>query len=320
MSSVVVGFSVNPEISYEYAEMPGEKGALNSFNVSLSGTSVNVASALKSLGHNSLLMVPSEGQESDAGYIFERVLRRSELTHVRLNVLDSTPLAVYPVNGDRKGQCLLYGRKGVLTKDPSRIERAIKEVCSFNGLWRIATGVDIGMTTLAWNLLGDEKNFRVLSPHWTLCKNSDFRNFTLAGSPLERCDVLVLNKLEFEEFLQRSEEDLHAFGVRLIIVTEGESGGRFSLCNDATGGVVRFGKYEAVHSTTRTFSVGAGDWFLGGFVSRLMEAEEGGLATSFASMPFEVVQDACSFGAKVAGVKVTMKGGSNGPTRSQVAC
>jgi hypothetical protein len=50
-----------------------------------------------------------------------------------------------------------------------------------------------------------------------------------------------------------------------------------------------------------------------------MEAEDEGVGVSFATLPFEAIQEACNFGARVAGSKVAMRGGSNGPTRADLA-
>lgn len=315
---VTIGFSVNPEIYYEYAESLGEKGALDSFTISLAGTSANVATALKNFGYNPLLVVPCEDGESDTdtGHLLEVALRQSRLTHVRLPVLEQTPLAIYPVNEDRQG-CLLYGRKGLLTHNSQKLARAIEEIGSYDGHWRIATGVDPGVALLAWHLLGEEKGLRVLSPNYALCHNPDFSGLSLDKSPLSRCDLLIVNRFEFET-LGRPKEIIHGLGVSLIIITDGERGGRFSVCNEATDGVIRLGTYQAVQPPSRAFSIGAGDWFLGGFVTRVMDMKAEDEALSLATLPFKVIQEACDFGARVAGFKVAMRGGSSGPTRAEL--
>ena len=311
---VTIGFSVNPEISYEYADSVGEKGALDSFTVSLSGTSANVATALKRLGGNPLLVVPSEKGESDASHLLDLALRRSGLTTARINILDQTPLAVYPVNGHREGRSLLYGRKGTLSTQSKRIERAVREIESYNGLWRIATGVDPGFAPLAWHLLGEKSSFRVFSPNLILCRHPEF---SLLKSLLSRSDLLIINKLEFET-LGRSESFIHELGVSLIVVTDGEKGGRFSLKNQTTGAVIKSGKYAAEQPTAPIFPIGAGDWFLAGLATSIMEAEDAGLFQSLDAVPLQAVEEACSFGAKVAGLKVTMRGGSAGPKREEL--
>jgi hypothetical protein len=226
-------------------------------------------------------------------------------------------MAVYPI-GDRRGSTsALYGRKGERSSDPELLRKALEKIIGFDGQWRFATAVNEDFLIPANCLLGEKPGFRVFGPNQTLCQDERFRTFSLSRSPINRCDLLIFNRFEFET-LGRTIEEIHDQGVSVVVVTDGAEGGVFSLRN-STGEAT--GSYEAVKPPegSELFLIGAGDWFLGGLASYLVShIENGGRGMSLLTMPSEVLQEACNFGAKVASRKITMRGGSNGPTRADL--
>lgn len=318
---ITIGFSVNPEITFGYTDQAGKKGTLDFLSVSLSGSSANVARCLMNMGHNPLLIVPSETGDSDEANLLERALRKAGLLNVRLELMQQTPLAIYPI-GDRRGSTsALYGRRGVRADKPELFQKALEQITGFDGKWRLATSINEDFLSLASHLLGEEKGFRIFGPNQMLCRNERFRSFSLPASPMSRCDLLIFNRFEFET-LGRTFEEIHREGVSAVVVTNGAEGGNFSLCNASTEGKPTLGAYKAVKppAGAELFLVGAGDWFLGGLTSHLVNhVETSEKGTSLLSMPFDILQESCNFGARVASKKIVMKGGSNGPIFADLA-
>jgi len=107
---------------------------------------------------------------------------------------------------------------------------------------------------------------------------------------------------------------LHKLGVSLIIVTKGEKGGFFSLCNQATSNKEETFYFDSVKpKDKKTFFVGLGDCFNAAFHVKMFESD-----FSFKNVTPGHVLQACNFAAKVAAVKINKEGASNVPTLEEI--
>lgn len=300
--NISIGFSVNPEITLSVSENAGQKGYLNNLEINLSGSSTNVATCLKNMGYNTNLLVPVEKGGSDLSKIMDIALDKCGLNHTKMNLLSKSSVAVFPVNeiGDSK----IYGKKGVIEDDFPLIQKAKSDIDLLTPGWRIATGVDKNFFELTEHFFSKEENFsrRILGPHHTVCDNP-----LIMERLLRKSDMLILNKYEFSK-MNSSLREVHNLGVSLVIITDGENGGMFSFLN--RNNIARVGKWDSVlPSEGPVYTIGAGDWFHGAFLSYLFKE-----VSSVKKPTFKLIKQACNFAAKVASKKIKIQGGSSGPT------
>jgi len=116
----------------------------------------------------------------------------------------------------------------------------------------------------------------------------------------------VLNQHEFRQTSMELSE-LHACGPKIVVVTHDKEGGKFSF----NYGVCC--KFNPISFPGGVFETGAGDWFLGGLISELIKLKE-----SVFSVKPDQLKTVIDFAARVAGKKVTIPGGGNGPSRHQL--
>lgn len=292
----VVGFAVNPEVVAEFDSRQGdEKLPLQSFHIDLSGSSADVAIALKSLGRAPLLLGLVGRESSDEDFLLSSVLRRSAIPFHGIPILDRTSIAVLPI--DRGGKSRVAGRRGnIIDELVSGVGETIRSYVGGSNNFRIATGVRINEVPLALELFkGAGEGCCVLNPNIALCEEVKiFRTL------LRETDVLVINEHEFKKTGFHSIDEIHGFGPKTVIVTEAKRGG---VCSHHG----KFIRYDAVNIPDKdTYLPGAGDWFLGGFLSVFK--------SNITEASPSTISSALNFAAKVSGIKVTMRGAANGPT------
>jgi len=294
----VVGFSVNPEVVAEFdTNMGDEKLPLLDFRVDLSGSSADVAIALRNMGRSPLLIGVVGAKEGDEDLLLRAALKRSAVPFHGLNLLDRTSMALLPV--DRSGKSRVVGRRGnVLPELMSEAESSAASCVADPETFRIATGVRSCEARLVHAMFrGSAPGYRVLNPNIALCKEKE-----VFLRLLRETDMLVVNEHEHQEMGMPHPSELHDFGVATVLVTRAIRGG---YCSHQGVGV----HYDAVvYPDAKTYLPGAGDWFLGGLLSTF----DGAL--NDASPAF--MKEALCFAATVAGKKVTMSGAGNGPTKT----
>lgn len=279
--------------------MGDEKLPLLGFRVDLSGSSADVAIALRNMGRSPLLLGLVGRETGDEDLLLRAVLERNAIPFEGLRLLDRTSIAVLPV--DRSGKSRVVGRRGnILPELMEDAESSVGVRVGSSETFRIATGVRSCEARLVHALFkGAAPGFRVLNPNIALCKEKE----TLL-SLLRETDVLIVNENEYQEMGMPHPSELHAFGPGTVIVTWATRGG---ICSHRGTQI----QYVAVNCPgEKTYLPGAGDWFLGGFLS----AFDG--SVSEATPVF--MKDALTFAAIVAGKKVTMSGAGNGPTKSSL--
>ncbi len=302
--NAVVGFSVNPELELAVESTPGPKKVLRSMSFCLSGSSGNVAMALKRLGSRPHLLglVATNHGENLEDKLLGEAIRQSRVLFMPIRVLSQTNVCVIPVIGKANG--VLWGKRNRIVH--SAVPKALQDLAKPEigvgpHTFTVVTGLRAVEIVFAKTLLSKAQNgFRVLNAKDTLCGSRDFKKI------LPLVDLLVLNHREFGETGMTLSE-LHSCGPRIVVVTHDKKGGMFSFRSGYRS------QFQPVTFTGGKFETGAGDWFLGALVSELITLRE-----SVSGVKPEQFQAVVDFAAKVAGRKITMTGGGNGPTRSQL--
>ncbi|MBI3305926.1 hypothetical protein HYZ82_02195 [Candidatus Nomurabacteria bacterium] len=286
----------------------------------LSGSSGNVAMALKKLGGNPHLLgltgpgyVTRGCHETLADHLLYEALERSKIHFISLPVLTQTNTCVIPVVGQTNG--VSWGKRNRIVH--AAVPRALEDIrmvwdifksrkIDVENTFTVVTGLRAVEMVFAKTLLSRVQNgFRVLNAKDTLCGRKEFKQI------LPLVDLLVLNQYEFNRTGMGLQE-LNDWGPKLVVVTCDKKGGFFYFSSFPRGRWFPI-SFPAVSFPGGRFETGAGDWFLGALVSELIRIGK----TIFTVEP-EEFQQVVNFAAKVAGKKITMPGGGNGPTRSQL--
>ncbi|MFN4181387.1 MAG: carbohydrate kinase family protein, partial [Candidatus Paceibacteria bacterium] len=171
--------------------------------------------------------------------------------------------------------------------------------------WRILTGILPAEVELGINFFGTQKSVNILTPNSSLCKDGENLNRLLNRTQMlvsnldEHCDMMdSLNLAEISK--------IHKHGPKLVIVTDEERGGFFSLRGQT-------GRFHAKAFPGESYPTGAGDWFLSGLVAWYRE-----MSITPENISLEALNDAIEFATTVAGKKVLMPGGTRGPLRSEI--
>jgi|GEM_PF-1059402 len=301
----VVGFSVNAELELAVKDTPGPKKVLKRMDFCLSGSSGNVVMALKKLGSRPHLLglVTARSQKTLADKLLGEAIVQNKVSFTPIRVLSQSNICVIPVVGDTNG--VLWGKRNQIVRSAiPKALRAIQRLGSGVGpnTFTVITGLRAVEVVFAKTLLEmTQTGFRVLNAKDTLCERMDFERI------LPLVDLLVLNRYEFNETGMELSE-LHGFGrPKIIVVTDDEKGGMFSFHSGHKS------HFKPVSFRGGRFETGAGDWFLGAMISELVR-----LRKSVDTVSLKEFQGVVDFAAKVAGKKITMPGGGNGPTRFQL--
>jgi hypothetical protein len=307
--NAVVGVSVNSEFELVVKDASGSKKELDmSLCPCPSGSSGNTNGAIRRLGGNSHLVGLVEvnydqEEETLESLLLKRVIKQGGVSFTPVPVLSKTNVAAIPIIKGINGE--VWGKKGKIIHSmvPSALQ-ILKgpSVRIGPNTFSVVTGLRKVELPFAKALLDrTEAGFRVLNAKATLCAISrEFKKI------LKLVDLLVLNRREFEETGMELSE-LYDCGPKLTIVTDDSDGGMFS-----------FGRYEErlfkpVCFPGGKFETGAGDWFLGALISEFIR-----LKKSTKTIELGEFENAINFAARVAGKKITIPGGGNGPSRHQL--
>lgn len=301
--TALVGFSANAELRTKYDRMnPHKKGRLDLFEADLCGTSANVARAINKLGQSSKLLALTGVNGDLETHMLGWVLQNFSLPYSEFPILNQSHIAILPIDGFNDP--ITFGKKGTI--ETSKIEETLVKIKMERGQWRIATGVRPAEIILVEELFGRHTGFRSLNPRQELVE--DRISFLRI---LKKTDFLVMNHSEYDACRTTSVAELHQYGPRLIIVTQREFGGMFSLSGFLPE---RFDVCtDFVSPEIQICNPGSGDWFNAAFHVRCME-----LGKSINTLDIKDVRECVKFAARVAGKKVTMPGAANGPTKQDL--
>ncbi len=299
--TITIGFSVNPElvVTCDPIQEGAEKVTGHSFQIGFSGSSANVATVLNNMGYNPTVLGLTGPGSHEFDSLFDIALKKTNLAFKRIPILEHSNVGFKLQTGITKTPIISF--KSAIVTD--RISQELSGITQSNGDWRIATGVTIEQIELIKTLLGDKQGYRSLSPHKTLCEYTDK---TILSNLLQCSDLLILNKIEFEA-CNMTFKYIHSLGTQLIIVTDAENGGIYSMRGTP-------GKFKANLVTGEIQFIGAGDWFHGSFVTYCLDKEK-----NLLSLTKDDIDKALWFAATVASKKIQMGGGgSHGPTRADI--
>ncbi|MFA6257443.1 MAG: PfkB family carbohydrate kinase [Candidatus Paceibacterota bacterium] len=301
----VIGVSVNPEMELVIENTPGPKKVLKCMTCCLSGSSGNTATAIKCLGGcpHLLGLVSAYEKEDVADVLLRSAVLKGKVPFTAIPILSETNHAIIPVIGESNDE--VWGKKGDIVH--SELPQALRilagpEIGIGPQTFVVITGLRAVEILFAKALLSQakvKKGFRVLNAKDTLCANKEFKKI------LPLVDLLVLNKREFEE-TGMGFSQIHKCGPKIVVVTHDKEGGIFSFSNYRIS-------FKPVSFSGGRFETGAGDWFLGAMISELVRLRE-----SVLTIQLKQFMGVINFAARVAGKKITMAGGGNGPSRHQL--
>ena len=313
----VVGVSVNSEFELIVKDTLGPKKELDmSLCPCPSGSSGNTDGAIRILGGNSHLLGLVEvnyGQEEEAleSLLLKRVVKQSGASFTPIPVLSNTNIAAIPIVEGKNGE--VWGKKGQVV--PSTVPQALQilagpEIGIGPQTFVTITGLRIAEMLFAEALLSQaQPGFRVLNAKEYFCASRVFKKI------LSLVDLLVLNRREFQA-TGVGIRGLHDLGPKVIVVTDAEYGGMFSIMTNnfpiGYNHPISVG-YSPVYFPGGKYETGAGDWFLGALISELIRLEK-----SVNAIGWKEFLEVVNFSARVAGKKVTIPGGGNGPSRLEL--
>lgn len=302
-NKIIVGMAVNPEIYFSYNMQDGQqKHKLIDFEINLSGTSGNIATALASLGHRSTLfgLIGFNGTPED---LLIKNFNPKDFDFLKLEVLDNSSLSLIP--DDSVNESVVVGRRG------SVLESKFQETLDFvknlpESSYKILTGTLPHEVDLGINFLG-HGGCKIFTPNRSLCQSG------LLKDVLPFVDILIQNLDEHYDLMKNLNlteiSQIHNYGPTgpyLYIVTDEERGGIFSFKGQTS-------RFDAFHFPGKKFPTGAGDWFLSSLVSKFLAFEE-----SPNYLNFEEIQESINFASKIAGIKVTFAGATKGPNKQEI--
>lgn len=291
----VVGFSVNPEVSWtDIAEGGADTKSSAVAQFYLSGTSYDVALALSIL-RKKVHLVAALGKDDSNNLAIKVALRSAKINATLLKVRGGTPIAsIEPQNRRR-----LSFKPPVEAFSQAEVQSGISRL---EAKFRIVTGLtqhpnDI---LLAKIILGDQQSLRVLNPRLSLVENP-----AVFADILNHTDIVFLNKDEAVPYIGRdcnSVKDFAPFfdrsSVDTVIMTKGEKGSVLAS-RDGT-----WFEEPAHNAGPLQDETGAGDCFLGYLIAGRLEGWPWDRAMRFATV--------------AAGLKVTRIGTTNIPLRDDV--
>ncbi len=292
-----IGCSLNAEVLAILRNLLVEKGDLLGFDVAFSGSSANVANALRACG-SSVGLFGLVGHHSMRTDLLKLAAKWANFPlPTLLDVLTDTSIAVIPYD-KQSDKTTVAGAKGEIVQEKVRL--ALRQLRKFLDKNPDAFGVMTGFRKeeLPFAKVVFEKTpvgKRVLCPREAFCRDSAFESF------LSSVDCLVVNETEFDS-AGGNAANLIDRGPRVVVVTKGRTGGEFYVRGENAVA------YEP-HVVTHMEATGTGDWFLGSFISYLDLAGE-----SFLTATSATIKKAVVFAARVAGQKADIPGGSKGPS------
>lgn len=304
--TVLCGFSINPELGLGFTPKTNNKHEIKNPEITLSGSSINIAKCLQNMGHKAHALILTGGKNgsiwnqmiSDA---LIKLLHNSGIQNTHFNVLNEPSFAIVPTDLSGQRETELFGLRGKINQDLikevySKIEESVE---GFD--WVTLSGVRLEEVELAKIVLKKgQVGKRLLIPKPELISSVNFKDV------LQYVDLLIMNKAEFATYPDRNIEKLHEYGPKVVIVTDSANGGIYSNGN----GVFVYEPYKV--ETKNNTTVGCGDWFAGAFNSWCLEND------SDYSLDSLSIKNAVNFSAQISAKKINYSGGSNGPKREDI--
>ncbi len=300
-------FIVGPSVGFEtYWDIDQDKQLphyskiqAEEYRTEIGGSSYNITMALVKQGCNAdLLQFIGKGTDD----LYGNLLRSISVPGVRTTTIPCLcHTHTSSIHRTRKGE---HQEEHVLEFKGSMNTNAFYEhreviKSTYDGYeWKIASGIrdsNEEMLFLVDNFCGGSTN--VLIPKIDLIKSDHWKNVI----PL--MDIIFMNSAEFNSIPMKI-KDYHELGLPLLVITNGEKGGKFSF-----NGKVK--EYEAINlGFSEIYETGAGDWLAGSCCASLKKQG----IKRIRETGIDKITEAILYASKVTGVKVGMPGASNGPS------
>ncbi len=294
-SDIVVGFSVNPELTW--TDVPplehGQKLPAQA-DFFISGTSYNVARAMKRCDIRAHL-IGAVGRNDPVNGVVEETLKAQGIPYILLEAREKTPLASVEPQMERR----LSFKPPIVEVDREAVRNVVVRA---DPQFQIVTGLmpDPKEIELAEVLLTQNGGTRVLNPRRALTAERD-----LFVRVAQSADWVFMNRVEAADFLRRPSDqlvlkDLRKFldlGLKLAVVTL-DKDGAMVVTDDLALQVPPYNHGEKIDA------IGAGDCFLSFIVASIMRGCD--------------KEEALRRAAVAAGIKVTRLGSANVPSWQEV--
>ncbi len=301
---IVTGPSVNPEQLFYFNSLEhGDKKTMTRpSELLLAGSSANVLHAVRKHGGDGLLVgFVSAHDTLLVDVMLREALKTANMAFEPLHVLDGTNIAVIQIDENGHSPIILCQTHKVLPHKVSGAEADIDMLSLDKDAYGVATGIRPGQEFFAIRLFE-----RILPGRRILNFNKGLGSSEHMHEVIRGADMVVVNELELQK-IGLTPNEVHRIGPKVVIVTEAEKGGVVSV-----GGSKE--RFEAVtFEGSCTSNTGAGDWFLGTLVWWLEKN-----ALTVHDLNLLRLKEGVSLAAKVAGKKITMPGGANGPSISEL--
>lgn len=315
---IFIGFSINPEIIYSFDTSSEEnKIPLDDLGAVLGGSGFNTATALSKLGVENIFF---NGLTGGAGNPFrsllDTLLLQTPFEYSLIDSLDDLSIAILQLSTSNESENKIHrviGRRGNVKKD--FVDFAIDEVRKnkklHNPKFRLALGVQSDEIDITEALFEDREN----KTNVLVLNSNALKSTRNLETLLSLTDFAFMSNYEYRMLLAKNSEldldGLHRLGIKLVVVTNSSHGGQFSFqCNNQSFR----DHYPALKNSDCVSEVGAGDWFLAGFIAKMIRSG----ASDPLLISIDDIKTWIHFASLVSGLKVGYFGGSNGPTASEL--
>jgi len=301
-TDIYVGFSINPELSFNPGSTNAEKGSDLDYSFRLSGSAVNIYKTLKAfdLSRTQVVGILSKEAVHEPDFqivqdIMNTLIRNEGLDIYTINCMDRPNFAIANLETNT-----VSGQKGKIL--PDLVNGQLEKFGKNQGM-KIATGIRPDEIDFAISFLGDKKGYRSLN-----LKPEVLADKKALEKILPHTDFLFMNKEEHENCALKFSE-IHALGVNFVAVTMNKSGCAWSIKESPK----EQHYVEGVSNPGPTFSTGCGDCFQGSLLGTFL--------CSGVDMENPTKEDfyrAVNVANYVAAKKATLPGGPNVPNKQFV--
>lgn len=300
-------FIVGPSVGFEtyldiiqneqlphYAKIQAE-----GYRTEIGGSSYNIMMALLKQGYTSDLIQFVGKKEDD---LYGNLLRTISIPGIRTTTIPclcrthASTIIRKLKDDDMKEEVIEF--KGSIDTNAFYDHRDVIKSAYDGFEWKIASGIrdsNEEMLFLMDNF--GENSTNVLIPKIDLIKSDHWKKVI----PL--MDIIFMNNAEFKA-TQMSAKEYHELGLPLLVVTNGDKGGKFYFMGEMH-------EYEAHNVGFATiYETGAGDWFAG---SSCVSFKRQGIK-KIQETELENIVEAINYASKIAGIKISVPGASNGPS------
>lgn len=299
--NVLVLPSVNLEFYLTLEESPNgvySKVPVTDYEVTVGGSSLNIAMALKSAGYNPTLFAFIGKQDDGLEELFLHHLNKLSVTHNVLSVLAKNNIAFIDRHKNENSSHTSDTIKGHKSPFHNGID-LVSEMSKIKGQYdtKIASGISEKEIPII-NALFTKESTNVLIPKKALLEK--------CGKDIKSVfpDINIMC-IDLNEFKASGVSSLSDFGIDLVTVTDEDRKGSFCF-----HGTTREFFPKSHPSIVKVFQTGGGDWFAGA-LNVFLDREK--VSVEDSSVPIDKILEIVEKAAEVSTKKVTYPSAISGP-------